>query len=995
LKLLSHIIKVSTIAVLLLQSTILQASHSKGVDLTYKCIGNNQYDFLLTFYQDCAGTLDVTTDVQPKLLISSVKCGYFEEVNLDWLREPAGTDYEVTTLCKAAQSTCKGGPYDGVEKFKFGKKINLPFSCDDWLISYTNCCRNEDITNLVFPENAEIYVEARINNTNGICNNSPTFSGLAVPYMCVGQKSFYNHGVTDVDGNNLQFSLINPMQEGGVPIKIRNQIGFSSEIPIRTINDDFYMNPETGQMQFTPAYPEKDVLTVLVEEFNENNVLIGSVMRDMQIILYDCSNQQSILENNGIDAQSVLNALFINETTIEACPANNIQFQLNVSDADALDTISYQTNLTEVLPNATFTQIGINPITLTFNFTPKQADVGSHNFILTLLDNFCPVPSNQTFGFTINISNGTDLGTDIIKCDNNEIKLNPTGGSNFTWLSMPVDNSISFTNNSKNEAYVNPTQTTTYIVNSNLSGLCKNADTLKIEVTDLLQYEIEQTVTACKGEMVSLRIKPQNANANYTYAWQPAELLLGATSANPTVIALNNEIFYVNITSPNGCTVKDSIIFKVSGTLPEFSLISAETEVCPGTPVAITVENECNFCQPDTSTINSFDVTPFNLIWEDAKLQLLIRAEELTESGLSAGLIEQIALTISRKFSSETYENLQISMGQTGLDELNLNLGFIKGLSTVFPATDYDTVLGENIFTFNFGNTFYWDGLSNLIIEFCYDNNGIDSISDEIVSTATDYTSCLTSFSSQAEQCNITAKDAHQLRPNIRFIKKRLPNELAITWDAMASEINTTENTTSIIATESKFYYVEVSANNCTASDSVYINTLPLPTVQLGKDVTFASGETVQLIATGNFESFEWINPIGLSDVSITNPIYNLPASHNQIIEVQGNNGCTNTDSIKLTFLGCIVEMANAFSPNNDGINDTFGPIYLDVNLAINQYSIYNRYGQKVFEANRNNLFWNGTSKNKKLPIGVYSYFLNFTCNNEMEQQIGNVTLIR
>jgi len=1002
-------IQVVLILAILFQSKIIQASHSKGVDLTYKCLGNNEYDFLLTFYQDCAGSTDVRFDAQPKLLISSTKCGYFQEVIMQYTEEPEKYDtlfnannevvsikpnFEATTLCNTAKSTCNGGPYDGVEKFTFRRSITLPSQCDDWVISYANCCRNEDITNLVFPDNAEIYVEARINNTNGICNNSPTFSGLAGPYLCVGQKSFYNHGVTDVDGNNLRFTLINPMQEGGVPIKMRKQIGFSAQAPIRTINDDFYMDPQTGQMQFTPAYIEKDALTVLVEEFDENNVLLGAVMRDIQMILYDCTNKQSILENNGISAQSLQSALFVNESTIESCPGNNIQFQLEVTDADALDTLSFQTNLKEIIPNATFIKTGTNPLTLTFNWTPNEADVGTYNFVLTLLDNFCPVPSTQTFGFIIKIVEGVSLGEDIIKCSNDEIKLTATGGTDFNWSITPDNGSNTrFIDGSMSTAFTNPTQTTTYVVTSNLPGNCKSTGTLKIEVENEVNYNIKRNIRACESEVVTLEIEPGNVSANYSYAWQPADLLNSPNSANPKVIALQDQVFYVDITTPSGCIITDSVDFKVKGILPNFNLSVSENEVCEGDPITLTVENNCDFCQPDLGTINSFAVTPFNLIWEDAKLQLLIRTDELIASGLKKGLIEQIGLSISRKFSDEAYENFQIAMGLTNFEELNVNLGYIKSLKTVMQPIDYETIEGENIFIFT--SNFYWDGESNIIIEFCYDNNGIDSIADEIVSTTTDYVSCLTSYSSQAEQCNMTANEQHYQRPNIRFITNKLDTKnFTVEWPAeLENSIST--NSAVITVVGEKFYPVKVSVETCTATDSIFINTLESPTVDLGEDVSFASGQTVQLNATGDFESFEWINPIGLSDISITDPIYDLHESTIQIIEVLGENGCTNTDSIKLKFLGCVVNMPNAFSPNEDGINDTFGPLYFDNTLVINNFDIYNRYGERIFETSGNKINWDGTFKNQNLPIGVYSYFLSFTCDNKTQQQKGNLTLVR
>jgi len=998
------------IIISLLKSEKLIASHSKGVDLTYNCLGDNKYDFLLTFYQDCSGDLNVLSEPPPVLLISSVKCGFFQEAVMTFLQQPVKYDtllnevtgeiisiepsYEVTTLCKSLQSSCNGGSFDGVKKFTFGVEFTLPFQCDDWVIAYSNCCRNADITNLIAADLFEIYIEANINNTNGICNNSPTFSALAVPYFCVGQKGFYNHGVADIDNNTLRFSLINPLDAGGVPIQMRTQIGFSAETPVRTINDDFYMNPQTGQMQFTPAYTEKDALTVLVEEYDENGTFVGSVMRDMQMVLYDCTNQQSVLENNGIDLQTVENALFINEAKIESCPGNNIQFQLEVSDADVLDTLSFQTNLLEAIPGANFTKSGPNPLILTFNWTPTEVDIGEHNFVISFLDDFCPVPSNQTFGFAINITNGIELGDDIVKCDNNEIELSPNGGSEFLWSSDPFDNDIRLYNISAEDevAFVNPTQNTIYIVESNMPVGCKNIDTIKIEIEEPLKYNLERDATACKGETTTLNITTQNINEDYNYSWYPADLLTDANTTSPTFIGLNDQTFYVDISSSSGCVVKDSVDFKVGGTLPEFSLIASETDICPGTPIIITVENECNFCQPDLGTVETADVSPFYIGNEYVKLQLLIRATELTTSGLQKGLIEQIGVTIPTKFSSEAYKNLQIAMGQTSIDELNSNIGFIKGLTTVMQPIDYKTVEGENIFLFD--NDFYWNGIDNIVIEFCYDNNEIDPFPDRVLSTITNYTSCLTSSYSQAVSCNMTVEASHQMRPNIRFIKTELPEEeIAITWESFLASNDRTSAT--IIPYESAYYSVTVSSSNCTATDSIFINTLNQPTVDLGEDLAFASGETVQLNATGDFEDFEWLTTTGLSDASIINPIYNLEESATQIIEVEGSNGCTNTDTLQLTYLGCLVQVPTAFSPNSDGINDGLGPIYLDLNLVVNQFDIYNRYGQKVFQAKGNNIFWEGVYKNEKQPIGVYSYFLSFTCDNEVQQRKGNITLVR
>lgn len=62
----------------------------------------------------------------------------------------------------------------------------------------------------------------------------------------------------------------------------------------------------------------------------------------------------------------------------------------------------------------------------------------------------------------------------------------------------------------------------------------------------------------------------------------------------------------------------------------------------------------------------------------------------------------------------------------------------------------------------------------------------------------------------------------------------------------------------------------------------------------------------------------------------------------------------------------------NSFTPNGDGLNDTFG-VYGE---SIKQYSmeIYNRWGEKVFESANINEQWDGTYNGKNVPEGTYVY---------------------
>ena len=89
-----------------------------------------------------------------------------------------------------------------------------------------------------------------------------------------------------------------------------------------------------------------------------------------------------------------------------------------------------------------------------------------------------------------------------------------------------------------------------------------------------------------------------------------------------------------------------------------------------------------------------------------------------------------------------------------------------------------------------------------------------------------------------------------------------------------------------------------------------------------------------------------------------------------------------------------ILYVPNIFSPNNDGNNDV---LYVQgENIKELTFSIYNRWGDKVFECRDKNIGWNGKYENKDCEIGVYVYVANITFSNGKPLfKKGNVTLVR
>lgn len=102
----------------------------------------------------------------------------------------------------------------------------------------------------------------------------------------------------------------------------------------------------------------------------------------------------------------------------------------------------------------------------------------------------------------------------------------------------------------------------------------------------------------------------------------------------------------------------------------------------------------------------------------------------------------------------------------------------------------------------------------------------------------------------------------------------------------------------------------------------------------------------------------------------------------------------TNCDSLKSI---CDLYFPNAFTPNNDGVNDFFYPLKKG-NCLLEEYniSIFNRWGALIASNSNPEYKWNGKFKNEDCPLGTYFYFVSYKFSNQIKKIIkGDITLIR
>ncbi len=382
------------------------ATHAMGADLTYEHINGNNYRVTLKFYRDCAGIMAPATSI---ININSSGCNTSTTLSLN----KVGVQI-LPTSC-GTTSSCYGGSSLGAEEHIYQGVVSLPGNCSDWELSWRHCCRNNAITTLQSGGTEFFYIDAEIDNASGLNNNSPQFTALPVIFVGVGQQVVYNHGVTDPDGDQLAFSLVNGLDN--VNNSVTYVSGLSGTQPLVT-SGPTVINPVTGQISFTPAIAQVGVISVMVEEFR-NGVKIGEVTRDMQIIVSPSNNTAPILSGvNGTANSSGTTGPY--SASVQA--GSTLCFNLATYDAEG-NTIA----LSSTLPTgATLTSNGPNSVQ--FCWTPTASDIGTQLLYISATDNACPFPGSNSYVYQINVlGNGNCNGSITASVTNSTVNFQYIG----------------------------------------------------------------------------------------------------------------------------------------------------------------------------------------------------------------------------------------------------------------------------------------------------------------------------------------------------------------------------------------------------------------------------------------------------------------------------------------------------------------------------------------------------------------------------------------
>jgi gliding motility-associated-like protein len=195
--------------------------------------------------------------------------------------------------------------------------------------------------------------------------------------------------------------------------------------------------------------------------------------------------------------------------------------------------------------------------------------------------------------------------------------------------------------------------------------------------------------------------------------------------------------------------------------------------------------------------------------------------------------------------------------------------------------------------------------------------------------------------------------------------------------------------------------FVSTTTQNCPVVIKIFSNVIPVkikkaPQVSLSPtDTTIRAGSTIQLNATllANTSSFSWQPLDNLVNASTLHPLASPTKTTQYHFRASSKDNCT-IDQTLVVRISLPFYMPSAFTPNHDGKNDFFR-IPPGANIDLTEFTIYNRWGEKIFFTRNPAVGWDGNFKGMEQPQGVYIYIIKGNIEGQPILSNGTTILLR
>ena len=346
--------------------------------------------------------------------------------------------------------------YDfGIEVYFFSTVITVDTSqCANYRFSWSDCCRNGDITTGV---TGGYYTEATADLS--VINNSPKFNESPVMITCAGQDYIDAQTAVDQDrdaqgrpADSIRYAITEPQDNSGplsysAPYNFREPLSYVGagpqfnpgerrmpsaplppnypEIDFRPIKG-FILDSATGELFFHPTQAgERSVIAMVVKEFR-NGKKISELTRDFQIIVNGACPDNNAPNIYGKDGSSNPG---ISNFEVQACEGAPLQLNIIVHDEDyfriasrlgkpgAKDSVKvgFETNApgakVRVRPSSNNKSIAI----VHFTWTPRRKHISSRPYTLTIRaeDDYCQPSASSRRSFRIYVNSASPTRADV------------------------------------------------------------------------------------------------------------------------------------------------------------------------------------------------------------------------------------------------------------------------------------------------------------------------------------------------------------------------------------------------------------------------------------------------------------------------------------------------------------------------------------------------------------------------------------------------------
>ncbi len=273
-------------------SKTLSATHIVGGEMTYRCLGQNQYEIKLQVFRDCYTGVP---DFDSLAWVSVYDANWKLKSTLKML-----FNKQRDTLPIILSNPCLSVPPNVcVNTTTFLDTITLPFLAGGYTLVYQRCCRNQLIRNIYDPlDTGASFLVQITEDALAVCNAGCIFKSWPPVAICVNHPIDFDHGATDSDGDSLVYKLCTPLKGGSTidpkpeppPPGPYDLVDWKSP-PYNLTNvlggQPLTIDPKTGFLTGVPNTIGNFVVGICVEEYR-NGTLLGTTRRDFQYNVADC-----------------------------------------------------------------------------------------------------------------------------------------------------------------------------------------------------------------------------------------------------------------------------------------------------------------------------------------------------------------------------------------------------------------------------------------------------------------------------------------------------------------------------------------------------------------------------------------------------------------------------------------------------------------------------------------------------------------------------------